>query len=166
MSETPPKSALRQLRERGGRGAVIEHPASHNARRARQSGQGRPVAPGEELGPAPKGRSPGWRAAWKRAERDWPHLDRRDREVLTDFLDLSAELEKARADLDRFGRLDGAGRQTDAYRVFMSLHDRVAKLRRDLAATTATRPRGRVPVRESKSARPLSVLAALRESAG
>lgn len=43
MSETPPKSALRQLRERGGRGAVIEHPASHNARRARQSGQGRPV---------------------------------------------------------------------------------------------------------------------------
>ncbi len=159
MSDKPPKSALRQLRERGGRGAVVEHPASHNARRSGRMGGATP--PVEELGPAPKGRSPGWRAAWKRAVRDWPHLDRRDRDVLTDYLDLSDELEEARADLDRFGRLDAAGRQTDACRVFMGLHDRVAKLRRDLAAT-ATRPRGRVPARESKPAPAVSRLAALR----
>ena len=73
---------------------------------------------------------------------------------------MAAELEAARGDLARFGRLDPDGRATDAYRVFMAIHDRVAKLRRDLAATTSTRER--VPVREPRPAAEVSRLAALK----
>ena len=156
MSSKPKSSSLQRLRSQGPAAVQALDTAASRGSAARVAQ--RRGGPGTELGKPPKGRSAAWRTAWRRAQSEWPQLEGRDRAVLTDYLDMADELAEAREDLREHGRLDAEGKTTDAYRVWLALHDRVAKLRRDLAATTSTRER--VPIR--KTAAPAEVSALVR----
>ena len=158
MSSKPKSSSLQRLRSQGNQSVQALDTAAGRGSAARVAQ--RRGGPGTDLGAPPKGRSAAWRVAWRRAKEEWPQLEGRDRSVLTDYLDMSEELASAKGDLKKHGRLGEDGKTTDAYRVFMALHDRVAKLRRDLAATTSTRER--VPIRESRPGATVSKLAAMK----
>ena len=158
MSSKPKASSLQRLRSQGP-GAVQALDTSASRGSAARIAQRR-SGPGTELGKPPKGKTAAWRVEWRRAQDEWPQLEGRDRAVLTDYLDMGEELAEAREDMREHGRLDAEGKQTDAYRIWLALHDRVAKLRRDLAATTATRER--VPIRKPAPPAEASKLARLK----
>ena len=158
MSSKPRASGLQRLRSQGNDAVQAMDTAAGRGSAARIAQ--RRAGPGSDLGAPPKGRTAAWRVAWRRAKEEWPQLEGRDRAVLTDYLDVSAELAEAKKDMDRFGRLDDEGRKTGAYQVWIALHDRVAKLRRDLAGTTSTRER--VPIRKPRPEATVSTLAAMK----
>ena len=157
MSSKPRASSLQRLRAGPGGVQPLDTAAGRGsaARVAQRRG-----GTGTEIGKPPKGKTAKWRAGWRRAVEEWPQLEGRDRAVLTDYLDMAEELAAAREDLDRFGRLNDEGKTTDAYRVFVGLHDRVAKLRRDLAGTTSTREK--VPIRKPTPAATVSPVKAMK----
>ena len=101
--------------------------------------------PGDPIGHPPRGCGRRVRDTWKRLVADWPQLDRRDRDVLLDYIDLAHRLEDARKLVDKHGMLDEDGSQTQAMRLLLSLQKSVASARRDLAATTSTRERVPLP---------------------
>ena len=158
MSSKPKNSDLQRLRAGRGNTLPIDTAAGHSPTNRVAQRRG---GPGVPLGDPPRGRGKKWAAAWRRAAEEWPQLEARDRAVLADYLDMTFEREAAREDVRTFGRLDAEGKTTGAYRVFLSLHDRVAKLRRDLAATTSTRER--VPIRKPQPAT-VSTLEALKKN--
>ena len=161
MSTRPPVSPLQRMR--AGDASVSIQPASRAASpNAASRRGGRNAAPVEEIGSPPKGKTAAWRSAWRRAAADWPQLERRDRDVLADYLDVVEERDAAACDMKRFGRLNDDGNPTGAYRVWSALHEKAAKLRRDLAATTSTRER--VPVRKAKPAAGRSKLVEMKEA--
>lgn len=101
--------------------------------------------PGDPLGKPPRHLDAPRRKLWREAVSDWPQLDFRDRTTVLDWIDTTMRLEAAKADLDKHGNLDANGHTTGAFRVYRQLHNQLSALRRDLAATTATREK--VPIR-------------------
>ena len=101
--------------------------------------------PGDPLGKPPKHLDAPRRKLWREAVSDWPQLDFRDRTTVLDWIDTTMRLEDAKAALDRYGQLDDEGRPTGAFRVYRQLHGQLSALRKDMAATTATREK--VPIR-------------------
>ena len=101
--------------------------------------------PGDPLGKPPKHLDAPRRKLWREAVSDWPQLDFRDRMIVLDWIDGVMRLREAQANLDKHGQLDADGRPTGAFTVYRQLHAQVCALRKDMAATTATREK--VPIR-------------------
>lgn len=144
-------------KQRAGRGRL--RPPEDRARKDRRLGT--PIAVEEPLGACP-GREPYMvKRWWRKCERDWPQLNRRDRQHLLEYCRLRMRLDEVAR---RIGdELTATNRHGETVPHPLLTHQRQLEARadrmvRDFAGTAGTRERARPAPGEAQSAPVLSLL--------
>ena len=132
-------------KQRSGRGRV--RPPEDRAGRDRPKGSVSPSAVEEPLGACPV-TDAGVRRWWRKAERDWPQLNRRDRQQLLEYCRIRVRIERWERTVADEGEIVKGNRLNPLMREIRMWSGRADRLVRDFAGTAGTRERARPVVRE------------------
>ena len=156
-------------KQRAGRGRV-RPPEDTAGKHKTAARQGASASEGG-LGECPRHVVPGVRRWWRKCERDWPQLNRRDRQHLVEYCRLRVEIERVEKTLRKEGSVitirhaDGSVAAIKAHPLLShvrALTSRADRMVRDFAGTAGTRERAR-PVQPQGTAAAAPVLTLLQK---
>ena len=133
-------------RQRAGRGRVRPPEDTAGNHKGRRGGNLAPAQVEDELGACCGREPPAVRRWWRKAERDWPQLNRRDRQHLLEYCRLRAQIETVTAEIGEQRTLTNRHGELVPHPLLSHLRQleaRADRMVRDFAGTAGTRERAR-----------------------